>query len=84
MQLTLNNVVYARVVKRSELRSRLKVDIDRLKYLLDFVPLGMPCAFEFRNESWLCDDVFDVLKAADISSVGLIMEPPAEPVERRP
>jgi uncharacterized protein YecE (DUF72 family) len=43
----------------------LKKDLDRLRRFCDGVPSTRAIAFEFRDESWLEDDVFDALRAHD-------------------
>jgi len=45
----------------------LKKDLPRLKEFLPLLPQGHGAAFEFRNDSWFDDDVYDVLKSAGAS-----------------
>ncbi|HEY6984535.1 MAG TPA: DUF72 domain-containing protein [Rhodanobacteraceae bacterium] len=45
----------------------LKKDLPRLSGFLALLPEGHRAAFEFRNESWLADDVYDALKQAGAS-----------------
>jgi uncharacterized protein YecE (DUF72 family) len=40
----------------------LKRDLPRLEEFLALLPEGHAAAFEFRNESWFVDDVYDLLK----------------------
>jgi uncharacterized protein YecE (DUF72 family) len=42
----------------------LKKDLPRLAEFLALLPAGHAAAFEFRNESWFVDDVYDALKRA--------------------
>ena len=42
----------------------LKKDLPRLGEFLQLLPEGHRAAFEFRNDTWLADDVYDLLKAA--------------------
>src|SRR5688572_25329866 len=42
----------------------LKKDLPRLTEFLSLLPEGHGAAFEFRNDSWFSDDVYDALKAA--------------------
>jgi uncharacterized protein YecE (DUF72 family) len=42
----------------------LKKDLPRLTDFLRLLPEGHDAAFEFRNESWFADDVYDALKEA--------------------
>ncbi len=42
----------------------MKKDLPRLTEFLALLPEGHGAAFEFRNESWFCDDVYGALKAA--------------------
>jgi len=42
----------------------LKKDLPRLSEFLRLLPDGHRAAFEFRNDSWFDDDVYDALKAA--------------------
>ncbi|HEX9811924.1 MAG TPA: DUF72 domain-containing protein [Burkholderiales bacterium] len=41
----------------------LKKDLPRLKDFLGVLPSGRRAAFEFRNESWQSEDVYDALRA---------------------
>lgn len=43
----------------------LKKDLARLEGFLAMLPPGHRAAFEFRNESWFSDDVYDLLRKAD-------------------
>ena len=45
----------------------LKKDLPRLSGFLALLPEGHRAAFEFRNESWFSDDVYDALKSAGAS-----------------
>jgi len=45
----------------------LKKDLPRLKDFLALLPPAHGAAFEFRNDSWFADDVYDTLKAAGAS-----------------
>ena len=45
----------------------LKKDLPRLSEFLTLLPEGHNAAFEFRNDSWFDDDVYDALKAAGAS-----------------
>ncbi|MGH8689771.1 MAG: DUF72 domain-containing protein [Burkholderiales bacterium] len=42
----------------------LKKDLPRLSEFLHLLPEGHGAAFEFRNASWFCDEVYDLLKSA--------------------
>ncbi len=42
----------------------MKKDLPRLSEFLHLLPEGHGAAFEFRNESWFADDVYDALKSA--------------------
>jgi uncharacterized protein YecE (DUF72 family) len=46
-----------------QLPPNFKKDTDRLGDLLVQVPPGFHCAFEFRNDSWLAEDVYERLRA---------------------
>jgi uncharacterized protein YecE (DUF72 family) len=45
-----------------QLPPNLKKDIERLESFLAALPKGLRAAFEFRNDSWLEDDVYDALR----------------------
>ncbi len=45
----------------------MKKDLPRLSDFLKLLPEGHCAAFEFRNDSWFEDDVYDVLKSAGAS-----------------
>jgi len=42
---------------------------DRLKGFLDLLPDGFQAAFEFRHESWYCDEIYGALKDAGAALV---------------
>ncbi|HEV3008534.1 MAG TPA: DUF72 domain-containing protein [Burkholderiales bacterium] len=42
----------------------LKKDLPRLTEFLGLLPEGHGAAFEFRNDTWFADDVYDALKGA--------------------
>ncbi len=42
----------------------MKKDVPRLDEFLKVLPAGHAAAFEFRNDSWFTDDVYDTLKGA--------------------
>jgi uncharacterized protein YecE (DUF72 family) len=44
-----------------QLPPNFRVDTNRLELFLDTLPDTVPCAFEFRHESWFCDDVYSLL-----------------------
>ena len=43
----------------------LRCDVPRLEGFLELLPADMPCAFEFRHESWFDDAVFELLTSAN-------------------
>ena len=45
----------------------MKKDLPRLTAFLQLLPAEHQAAFEFRNESWFADDVYDALRAAGAS-----------------
>lgn len=45
-----------------QLPPRWPLDVDVLRVFLAVVPQDCRCAFEFRDESWLCDEVYEVLR----------------------
>ena len=47
----------------------LKKDLPRLEAFLPLLPEGHRAAFEFRNETWFSDDVYDALKKAGAALV---------------
>ena len=50
-----------------QLPPNLKKDLPRLTEFLSLLPAAHMAAFEFRNESWFDDDVYDALKSAGAS-----------------
>jgi uncharacterized protein YecE (DUF72 family) len=46
-----------------------KKDVDRLKAFLELLPDQTRAAFEFRHESWLDDEIREVLRAKDCALV---------------
>ena len=47
-----------------QLPPNLKKDLPRLTSFLGMLPEGHHAAFEFRNDTWFTDDVYDALKGA--------------------
>lgn len=47
-----------------QLPPNLKKDLPRLTAFLGCLPPGHNAAFEFRNDAWLSDDVYDALRGA--------------------
>jgi uncharacterized protein YecE (DUF72 family) len=45
----------------------LKCDAGVLREFLTSVPRGLKSAFEFRHVSWFCDEVYDVMRAANVA-----------------
>ncbi|PXX90797.1 DUF72 domain-containing protein [Marinobacter vulgaris] len=45
-----------------QLPPRWRVNVSRLTEFLDQLPAGHRYAFEFRDTSWLCDEVYEVLE----------------------
>lgn len=43
----------------------LKCDLQRLEEFLAGLPRAMRCAFEFRHESWFCEEVYAALRKAN-------------------
>jgi uncharacterized protein YecE (DUF72 family) len=50
-----------------QLPPHLKCDVALLRDYLELLPAGMRYAFEFRHESWLADEVYDCLRARNVS-----------------
>jgi uncharacterized protein YecE (DUF72 family) len=50
-----------------QLRGDFKCDVPRLKDFVKGLPRGTRVAFEFRNTSWFCDEVYDVLRKANVA-----------------
>ncbi len=64
-----------------QLPGNLRKDVPRLKGFLDLVPLGLPCAFEFRHDSWVDDEVHDCLREAQCAVCIVDDEDRASPAE---
>ena len=52
-----------------QLPPNMKRDDDRLAAFLQSAPDDLRYAFEFRNDAWLVDDVYDILRAHDAALV---------------
>ncbi|HIF06396.1 MAG TPA: DUF72 domain-containing protein, partial [Gemmatimonadetes bacterium] len=46
-----------------------KADVERLWDFVALFPDGFRAAFEFRNDSWLCDEIYTVLGDAGVALV---------------
>jgi uncharacterized protein YecE (DUF72 family) len=46
-----------------------KKDADRLRDFLPLIPTEIPAAFEFRHESWLDDEIFELLRGKNCALV---------------
>lgn len=49
-----------------QLPPNMKKDLDRLQRFLPLLPDDVRCAFEFRNETWFDDAVYDLLRERNI------------------
>lgn len=45
-----------------QLPKSFKADKARLEAFIQLIPAGIHCAFEFRNPSWITDDILDLLR----------------------
>jgi uncharacterized protein YecE (DUF72 family) len=52
-----------------QLPPNLRKDLPRLEAFLPLLPEGHKAAFEFRNDTWFSDDVYDALKRAGAALV---------------
>jgi uncharacterized protein YecE (DUF72 family) len=50
-----------------QLRDSFKCDAPLLKDFLKGLPRGTQAAFEFRDASWFCDEVYDFLRKANVA-----------------
>jgi uncharacterized protein YecE (DUF72 family) len=50
-----------------QLPPNLKKDVERLTAFLAILPIDHRAAFEFRNDTWFADDVYEALKGAGAS-----------------
>src|SRR5947199_5165249 len=50
-----------------QLPPAVKCDVELLSSYLDLLPRDLRCAFEFRHISWLVEEVYDVLRARNVS-----------------
>jgi uncharacterized protein YecE (DUF72 family) len=50
-----------------QLPPNLKVDVTLLQEFLTGLPRGVSSAFEFRNDSWFNDEVYDLLKSRSLA-----------------
>lgn len=48
-----------------QLPPNMRIDLDRLKHLVDQLPDGPQVAFEFRHPSWFDEPVYDILRRSD-------------------
>ena len=66
-----------------QLPPNLKKDLERLESFLEHLPADIRCAFEFRNDSWFGEDVYERLRAKGaalvVSDVDDAPEPPLVP-----
>jgi uncharacterized protein YecE (DUF72 family) len=57
-----------------QLPPNLACDLPRLERFVGQLPEAFPAAFEFRHESWSCDEVRDLLAARDFATVAVDAE----------
>ena len=50
-----------------QLPPNLALDLPRLEAFLESIPQDFPCAFEFRNKSWLVEPVFEALEGRRVA-----------------
>jgi uncharacterized protein YecE (DUF72 family) len=50
-----------------QLRESFKVDVPVLKNFLEELPQGTRAAFEFRSETWFCDEVYETLRRRNVA-----------------
>jgi uncharacterized protein YecE (DUF72 family) len=50
-----------------QLRGDFKCDVQRLTDFLTILPDGTRAAFEFRNASWFCDEVYELLRKSNVA-----------------
>lgn len=50
-----------------QLPPQLHLDLDRLNRFLRLLPERPPCAFEFRHDSWFCEQVYQALEERGIA-----------------
>ncbi|MFO8141014.1 MAG: DUF72 domain-containing protein [Marinobacter sp.] len=50
-----------------QLPPRWRVNVGRLTTFLERLPRGYRYAFEFRDTSWLCDEVYEILKEYNVA-----------------
>jgi uncharacterized protein YecE (DUF72 family) len=50
-----------------QLRESFKCDVPLLKDFLKGLPRGTQAAFEFRDASWFCDEVYEALRKANVA-----------------
>ena len=50
-----------------QLPPRWKVNVERLEHFLDAMPRGYRYTFEFRDESWFEDEVYDLLRKHNVA-----------------
>jgi len=50
-----------------QLPSSFKADRERLARFVGLLPRGLQNAFEFRNASWFAEDVYEVLRQANVA-----------------
>jgi len=63
-----------------QLPPNLKKDMDRLAAFLPGLPADVFCALEFRNASWFCDEVYNLLKERKVALVYADGEVEGEPL----
>jgi uncharacterized protein YecE (DUF72 family) len=52
-----------------QLPPNMKLDVPRLQAFLDLLPPDHRAAFEFRNDAWFIDDVYEALRKAGVALV---------------
>jgi len=52
-----------------QLPPNLKIDTDRLKTFIELIPNDLKAAFEFRHQTWLTDEIYQILNSKNCALV---------------
>lgn len=77
-------VLAGRHVVLWQLPPRFRKDTERLNNFVKLLPKGFRHAFEFRHETWVSEDTWEILKAASVETTAVLQDWKEWPILKEP